>query len=79
MVSAGMFLALYRMMKTQGKEVEEIGAFVYEVVERAYKLLPRFASTQSRETILAGNPPGFRGVALASAFSRNRFACPGPD
>jgi hypothetical protein len=43
MVSAGMFLALYRMMKAQGKEVEEIGAFVYEGVERAYGLLPRFA------------------------------------
>lgn len=42
MVSAGMFLALYRMMKAQGKEVEEIGAFVYEGVERAYGLLPRF-------------------------------------
>ena len=43
MISAGMFLALYRMMKTRGKEVEEIGTFVYEGVERAYRLLPRFA------------------------------------
>ena len=42
LVSAGMFLALYRTMKAQGKEVEEIGAFVYEGVERAYRLFPRF-------------------------------------
>ncbi len=37
------------------------------------------ASTQSRETILVGNPPGFRGVALASAFSINtglNIVCP---
>jgi hypothetical protein len=43
MISAGMFLALYRAMKFQGKEVEEIGAFVYEGVEKAYGLPPRFA------------------------------------
>jgi hypothetical protein len=43
MISAGMFLALYRAMKAQGKEVDEIGAFVYKGVEKAYGLLPRFA------------------------------------
>ena len=43
MISAGMFLALYRAMKDQGKKVEEIGTFVYEGVENAYRLLPRFA------------------------------------
>jgi hypothetical protein len=43
MISAGMFLALYRAMKAQGKEVEEIGTFVYAGVEKAYGLLPRFA------------------------------------
>jgi hypothetical protein len=43
MISAGMFLALYRAMKGQDKKVEEIGTFVYEGVENAYGLLPRFA------------------------------------
>ena len=41
MVSAGMFLALYRAMKAQGREVDEIGAFVYAGVEKVYGYLPR--------------------------------------
>ncbi len=43
MISAGMFLALYRAMRLQGKEIEEIGTFVYKGVEKAYGLFPRFA------------------------------------
>jgi hypothetical protein len=42
MVSAAMFLALYRAMKAQGKDVEETGTLVYEGVEKVYELLPRF-------------------------------------
>jgi hypothetical protein len=41
MVAAGMFLALYKPLKAHGKAVEEIGALVYEAVERAYDLFPR--------------------------------------
>jgi len=41
MVAAGMFLALYKPLKAHGQAVEEIGALVYEAVERAYDLFPR--------------------------------------
>jgi hypothetical protein len=41
-VSAALFLALYKALKARGKPVEEIGALVYEMVEAAYSSYPRF-------------------------------------
>ena len=41
LLSAALFLALYKALRAQGWAVEEIGALVYEAVETTYARVPR--------------------------------------
>jgi hypothetical protein len=71
LIAAGMFLALYRAMEAHGKDVQEIGTFVYEGVERAYGLLPRSALyLYGGLSFTARHRQRERGLALASQQRR---------